>query len=729
LFDEEAATEEWQRYEEHLESCPVCQERLDRGDVCREAWRRLGRRDGDPTLRPADPRLVEIVERLHEEQGRGPSGVRGGEGWYFLRPTDRPDLLGTLGRYEVQVVLGQGGMGIVFRAFDPALDRLVAIKVLAPRVAVSAAARRRFAREAQAAAAVRHEYVVAVHGVHEADGLPYLVMQYVAGESLQERLNRTGPLDVAEVVRIGYETASGLAAAHAEGLVHRDIKPANILLAAGGLASSPDAKPPAAVVRISDFGLARAVDAVGLTQSGVVAGTPEYMSPEQACAESVDQRSDLFSLGSVLYACCTGRPPFRGGTAVEVLRRVRDAAPPPLRQQNPDVPAWLEALITRLLARDPADRFQSAAEVAELLDRGRAPLREPAPVPPAPSLRRPFGAGWRLGFLAGLALTVLLLVLGAARWLLLLEAPAAGPAASFERTYDFRGSRPLPPEIQPSGALQDAVVRPEEEGVRITLPANREDPNVRAGLEMPTNIRGDFEITAGYEILRADRPTKGYGVGFELFAHIVKNPQQGLGMYRMVRTQDGEIYLVSHNYFDAAGKPKYDQTAVPTTIRAGRLRIARTGEEATASAAEGNDGPFRELAHYKIGPDDITVLFLMAFTGHQQEPADLRVTSLQIRSTASPVANAAVVEGAAPPPARSSLLLLGGALLLLLAAGAAGVAWYALRGRGTARAAPPLAVTCPGCGKNLQARAELAGKRVKCPHCHQPVHLPGPAPT
>ena len=193
-------------------------------------------------------------------------------------------------------MIGQGGMGVVLKAFEPALHRLVAIKVLAAAVAGSATARRRFTREAQAAAAVCHDHIVAVHGVHEADGLPYLVMQYVAGESLQTRLDRTGPLEVIEIVRIGLQTAPGLAAAHAQGLIHRDIKPANLLLE-NGLAR----------VKITDFGLARMADDVQLTQNGVVAGTPEYMAPEQARGETVDHRADLFSLGSVLYALCTGR--------------------------------------------------------------------------------------------------------------------------------------------------------------------------------------------------------------------------------------------------------------------------------------------------------------------------------------------------------------------------------------------------------------------------------------
>ncbi len=262
----------------------------------------------------------------------------------FLQPADRPGVLGLLGSHEVLEVIGQGGMGIVLKAFDPILQRLVAIKVPTLVLAGSAHARRRFIREAQAAAAVWHENVVAVHGVHETEGLPYLVMQLIEGESLQARLDRTGPLPIEEVVHIGLQTARGLAAAHAQGLIHRDIKPGNLLLEgeAGGSgvlarsASEGERKPSLALrantpdppgspcVKITDFGLARLVDDVGLTQNGVLAGTPEYMAPEQARGEPVDHRADLFSLGSVLYALCTGVPPFRAATPLAVLRQVSD---------------------------------------------------------------------------------------------------------------------------------------------------------------------------------------------------------------------------------------------------------------------------------------------------------------------------------------------------------------------------------------------------------------------
>jgi serine/threonine protein kinase len=357
-----------ERFERHLESCVACQARLDRVEEGEDALRRLGRQVGDPTLAPADPTLIQVLERLHEVKSGDRPPAEPAD-LYFLRPADRPGVLGTLGEYEVREVIGAGGMGLVLKAYEPALHRLVAIKVLAPALAGSATARQRFTREAQAAAAVCHENVVAVHGVAEVDGLPYLVMQYVAGESLQDRLDRSGPLEVVEVVRIGLQTAQGLATAHAQGLIHRDIKPANLLLENGLVR-----------VKITDFGLARMADDVRLTQNGVLAGTPEYMAPEQARGEVVDHRADLFSLGSVLYACCTGASPFGGATTVAVLRQVCDEAPRPLRALNPEVPAWLEAVILRLLAKEPGQRVQSAGELAALLEGYLAHLHQPATV-------------------------------------------------------------------------------------------------------------------------------------------------------------------------------------------------------------------------------------------------------------------------------------------------------------------------------------------------------------
>ena len=192
----------------------------------------------------------------------------------FLEPSDDSARLGRLGDYEIVEVIGRGGMGIVLKGHQRELNRYVAVKVLAPHLALSAAARKRFAREAQAAAAVVHPHVMAIHAVAATAKLPYLVMPFVAIESLQQRLDRNGPLDVKDVLRIGLQAASGLAAAHAQGLVHRDVKPANILLETS-----------VERVMLIDFGLAHAVDDATLTRTGIIAGTPQYMSPEQANGE------------------------------------------------------------------------------------------------------------------------------------------------------------------------------------------------------------------------------------------------------------------------------------------------------------------------------------------------------------------------------------------------------------------------------------------------------------
>ena len=237
----------------------------------------------------------------------------------FLAPATRPDSLGRIGHYEVLQVLGQGGFGIVFRAFDDVLHRVVAVKVLSPQMAATSPARKRFLREARSSAQVRHENVVQVYEVGE-QPLPYIVMEFIPGETLQQRLDRTGPLDVAEVVRIGRQIAEGLAAAHATDLIHRDIKPGNVLL---------EARPRR--VKITDFGLARAADDASISQSGIIAGTPMYMAPEQAKGETLDQRADLFSLGSVLYQMVdrpAAVPGERHAGGAEARRRGHAAADP-----------------------------------------------------------------------------------------------------------------------------------------------------------------------------------------------------------------------------------------------------------------------------------------------------------------------------------------------------------------------------------------------------------------
>lgn len=350
---------------EHLEQCPKCQSRL----------ASLSGAGGWTNAMVSHLRSLDVFEReLQDPLVHTTIELRAGSlqddapesdeieldpiSLDFLEPASHPELLGRLGRFNIERVIGAGGMGVVFKAHDGELHRSVAVKVLAPHLANSAAARRRFAREAQAAAAVIHPNVIPIHNVESDGKLPYLVMQYVAGESLQTRVDRLGPLPIADVLRIAQQTAAGLAAAHAQGLIHRDVKPANILLE-----ESIDR------VVLSDFGLARTVDDASLTRTGIVTGTPHYMSPEQASGEAIDCRSDQFSLGCVLYFMLTGRAPFRAETAMGVLNRICHHPHRPVSQINAAVPRELARVVDRLLAKQAGARFESAAACEAELSR------------------------------------------------------------------------------------------------------------------------------------------------------------------------------------------------------------------------------------------------------------------------------------------------------------------------------------------------------------------------
>ena len=274
----------------------------------------------------------------------------------FLGPPSDPAYLGSLDHFDIARVIGRGGMGIVFEGFDSHLRRSVAIKVLDPSLQENDVARQRFCREARAAASIAHEHVVAMHHVakSDGDGVPYLVMQLIQGESLETRLVKESRLPVKDVLRIGMQVAAGLAAAHAQNLVHRDIKPGNILLEA-----------PGGRVKLTDFGLARMTEDIKLTQTGFITGTPMYMAPEQALGEHPNERADLFSLGAVLYEMATGKPPFFAPTVLGVLKKITEETPTPIRQLCPDLPESAAVLIEQMLAKRPADRPVSAAAIAE----------------------------------------------------------------------------------------------------------------------------------------------------------------------------------------------------------------------------------------------------------------------------------------------------------------------------------------------------------------------------
>jgi serine/threonine protein kinase len=431
----------------HLDRCPECQSALDALCDAPDCLRRGGLQESIP---PHDSAFWQAMDSLEAELDSStplpgsltaaepaPPAATDDDALSFLDPPEEPGTLGKLGYFSIVEVVGRGGMGIVFKALDQCLERHVAIKVLDPQFARNDTARQRFCREARAAAAITHENVVAVHQVDidEKSNLPYLVMQYVPGETLEDRLDRAGPLQLVEILRIGKQTAAGLAAAHAHGLIHRDVKPANILLEQGN-----------DKVRLTDFGLARAVEDVKLTQTGLVAGTPLYMAPEQAQGEKIDHRTDLFSLGSVLYAMCTGNPPFAGSTPFVVLKSVTEEIPQPVRDINPAVPDWLEEIIARLHAKKPDDRWQSAAELARLFSHKLAELHVTAPDQRTPTIplrpvSRPRSSRWLrawAGIGQGLtALLVLLTISELAGWTHVVRRPGEPAPVEHTRSPQF----------------------------------------------------------------------------------------------------------------------------------------------------------------------------------------------------------------------------------------------------------------------------------------------------
>jgi serine/threonine protein kinase len=275
----------------------------------------------------------------------------------YLSRSQRDGWLGKLQHYDIEEFLGSGAFGVVAKAFDEKLHRIVAIKLLNPELATISPPRKRFIREARAAASISQENVVAIYAVEE-EPTPYLVLEYVPGPTLKEHMDSQGPLDLAEVVAISKQVARGLAAAHETNVVHRDIKPANIMLCRdGGLKA-----------KITDFGLARAVDDFSLSRSGAISGTPMFMAPEQARGETLDSRTDLFSLGSMMYQMIGGRPPFRAANTIALLKRVCDDTPRSLSDVMPGTPDWIETIVSKLMEKSREDRFQTAAEVANLLE-------------------------------------------------------------------------------------------------------------------------------------------------------------------------------------------------------------------------------------------------------------------------------------------------------------------------------------------------------------------------
>lgn len=338
---------ELDRLSEEIENDPNLEQIASRWGESDELLGLLRTHVQSETLNPNE-RVESLKSRLKELREMLPREIR----FPFLAPPQAEDEIGRIGIYRVRELLGEGGMGFVFLAEDPSLNRTVALKVMKPNIAALPDHRERFLREARNAAAVANDRVVPIYHIGEQGGVPFFAMPHLKGESLASRLNREIKLPLTEVLRIGREIAEGLAAAHEKGMIHRDVQPGNVWLEA-----------PADRVKLLDFGLSRNTSAdVHLTQPGLMLGTPAFMAPEQARNREVDSRADLFSLGILLYRMSTGRSPFDGTDLISTLISVAVDEPTP-----PDVPAPLAQLVLKLLAKKVEDRPSSAGEVAGLL--------------------------------------------------------------------------------------------------------------------------------------------------------------------------------------------------------------------------------------------------------------------------------------------------------------------------------------------------------------------------
>lgn len=281
-----------------------------------------------------------------------------------------------IGQYQVEREIGRGGMAIVYLARQENLDRHVALKVLADHLVFDGQFVQRFANEAKIAAHLNHPGIVKIYDIGSVNGKHFISMEYLEGKPLSEILRASGPLPAERAINIMRQVADALDYAHKKGVIHRDIKPSNILVGAGDK------------VTLTDFGIARAASQSHLTMTGMYMGTPAYMSPEQAAGKSTDHRSDLYALGILLHAMLTGMVPYDSETPLSTLNLHISAEIPPLRQKRPDVPRWLEAVYYNAMAKDPAQRYQSGAELVRDLDAkgvGMKPVRVPVPIKPPPT--------------------------------------------------------------------------------------------------------------------------------------------------------------------------------------------------------------------------------------------------------------------------------------------------------------------------------------------------------
>jgi eukaryotic-like serine/threonine-protein kinase len=354
-------------------------------------------------------------------------------------PTRRKLTGATIAHYRVMEEIGGGGMGVVYKAEDTKLGRIVALKFLPDHYAADASALERFHREARAASALNHPNICTIYDIEDYEGEQFIAMEYIEGRTVAELISAR-PLEVETIVKLGIQISEGLAAAHAKGIVHRDIKPGNIIVTASGL------------VKILDFGLAkllqldnRSIPTVTLTQTRAVSGTVPYMSPEQLRGRDVDLRSDIFALGAVLYEMATGRRPFTSEVLAELIDQILNSPPPAPRQLNGKLPEKLEEIILKCLEKDPEDRYQGAKEISVDMRRMIAPSTVTRTTAIARSKKSKFRLVWLAGAVAILAMSI-------AAWMLFRPGAQVRQVSTWEQITDFPDSATAP-ALSPDGRL------------------------------------------------------------------------------------------------------------------------------------------------------------------------------------------------------------------------------------------------------------------------------------
>jgi hypothetical protein len=440
-----------------------------------------------------------------------------------------PGVGETFGGYTIESRLGRGGMGTVYLAVHRRLGRKVALKVIAPELADDEDFHARFLRESQLAASLDHPNVIPIYDADEVDGVLYLAMRYVSGPSLRTRIEERGSLSKGETLRIAEQIGSALDAAHRSGLVHRDVKPANILLAEAGDHAY-----------LCDFGLAKRTSSQGMTQTGSFLGSVDYCSPEQIQGQPLDGRADVYSLGSVLYHCLTGQPPYARETEFAVLQAHLTDLPPALSADRPDLPSSLDGVLARAMAKEPDDRYQTAGDLVSAYQKGLAgesldgDATRAAPALPSPSaavsdattpmetLVVPRGArihAWRVALITA-AILVALLAAVAATVLASRDSDGSSsgtPGTAKLRTFVDRIENVLEQSAEGRREIGTALtggfncsISPQEAGQRIASVAdNRQSILVQLGtLPTPTN-RADAVVTrlqrALQQSIEADR--------------------------------------------------------------------------------------------------------------------------------------------------------------------------------------------------------------------------------